>query len=184
MTFFENLIIKVFLSLKFLKFFCTSQFGSFHKKIGQEKNSKKCWVTQIFYLCFFYNFEFVQFFLLTAQVIITKKSQEKRSKKCIVTFFEIFFLGIFLFFFSSYFSNWVGSSNKKDRTREKEQRMLSVFFSNFWLSMCLFWIFLLVPQVFKLYGLFNQLGSRHKKKIKNQVYLSGQSGFLLYTQHE
>ena len=116
-----------------------------------------------------------------------------------MTFFEIFFLGIFFIFFSSYFSNWVGSSNKKDRTREKEQRTLSVFFLIFKFLCVFFEFFYLVPQVFKLYGLFNQLESRHKKKDQEPgllewsvrvlivyprwlVHRSDQLGLILYTQ--
>ena len=124
-------LLRFFWVWNFWNFFCTSQFGSFHKKIGQEKNSKKCWVTRIFDLCLFYNFEFFLIFLLTSQVIITKKRSREKEQKMHSDFFWNFFLRYFFIFFSSYFSNWVGSSNKKDRTREKEQRMLSVFFRIF-----------------------------------------------------
>ena len=67
-----------YLSFKFLKFFCTSQFGSFHKKIGQEKNSKKCWVTRIFDLCFFYNFDF---FLIFSSHISSHYNKKKVKRK-------------------------------------------------------------------------------------------------------
>ena len=116
-----------------------------------------------------------------------------------MTFFEIFFLGIFLFFFRLIFPIELGHQTKKIEQGKRNRECWVFFFSKFWLFMCLFWIFLLVPQVFKLYGLFNQLGSRHKKErsrtrfigVVSQgsycipkltlVHWGSQPGFLLYT---
>ena len=114
-------------------------------------------------------------------------------------FFWNFFLRYFFYFFHLIFPIELGHQTKKIEQGKRNRERWVFFFWIFYFLCVFFEFFYLVPQVFKLYGLFNQLESRHKKKDQEPgllewsvrvlivyprwlVHRSDQLGLILYTQ--